>query len=311
MERVTVFGGSGFVGRYIVKRLAARGTIVRAAVRNPENALFLKPMGAVGQIAPVPGDVRSEESVRSAVRDAEAVINAVGFWEGSRNGFDSVHREGAARVARLSREAGARRFVHLSGLGATEASASKYVVARARGESAVRDAFGRTAILQPSVIFGQEDRFFNLIGRILKNSPVFPVIAGQTKMQPVYAGDVAEAAVAALDRPEGGVFQLGGPRVYRHVELIDLAMSLCDRRRPRFAMPMGPLFLLAGLFDLLPVPTPLSRDTLALLREDNIVDEDASGFPALGITPVAIEAIAPTYLDQYRPQGRFRRTKTV
>ncbi len=309
MERVTVFGGSGFVGRYIVKRLAARGAIVRAAVRNPENALFLKPMGAVGQVAPVPGDVRSEQSVLSAVRDTDAVINAVGFWDGSRNGFDSVHREGAARVARLSREAGVRRFVHLSGIGATEASQSKYVVARARGEQAVRDAFGDAAILQPSVIFGQEDRFFNLIGRILKNSLVFPVIAGATKMQPVYVGDVAEAAVAVLDRPEGGVFQLGGPQVYRHIDLIDLAMALCERRRLRVAMPMGPLSLLAGLLDLLPVPTPLSRDTLALLRDDNIVEDGALGFAELGITPVAAEAIAPTYLDQYRPRGRFRRAK--
>lgn len=309
MERVTVFGGSGFVGRYIVKRLAARGTIVRAAVRNPEGALFLKPMGAVGQVAPVPGDVRSEESVLSAVRDADAVINAVGFWVGSRNGFDSVHHEGAARVARLSREAGVWRFVHLSGIGAAESSTSKYVAARARGERAVRDAFGNAAILQPSVIFGQEDRFFNLIGRILKNAPVFPVIAGATKMQPVYVGDVAEAAVVALDRPEGGAFQLGGPRVYRHVDLIELAMALCERRRPRIALPMGPLSLLAGLLDLLPVPTPLSRDTLALLRDDNVVEENAPGFPALGITPVAVEAIAPTYLDQYRPRGRFRRAK--
>ena len=311
MERVTVFGGSGFVGRYIVKRLAERGTIVRAAVRNPERALFLKPMGAVGQVAPVPGDVRSEQSVRAAVRDADAVINAVGFWDGSRNGFDSVHHAGAGRVARLSREAGVRRFVHLSGIGATESSPSGYVVARARGERAVRDAFGNAAILQPSVIFGQEDRFFNLIGRILKNAPVFPVIAGATKMQPVYVGDVAKAAVAALDLPQGGAFQLGGPRVYRHIELIDLAMTLCARRRPRIALPMGPLFLLAGLLDLLPVPTPLTRDTLALLRDDNVVEEDAPGFPDLGITPVAAEAIAPTYLDQYRPHGRFGRPKTA
>lgn len=309
MERVTVFGGSGFVGRYVVKRLAARGAIVRAAVRNPENALFLKPMGAVGQVAPVPGDVRSEQSVRAAVRDADAVINAVGFWDGSRNGFDSVHHEGAARVARLSREAGVRRFVHLSGIGATESSASKYVIARARGERAVCEAFGNAAILQPSVVFGQEDRFFNLIGRILKNSPVFPVIAGATKMQPVYVGDVAEAAVAALDRPEGGAFQLGGPQVYRHIELIELAMALCERRRRRIALPMGPLFLMAGVLDLVPVPTPLSRDTLVLLRDDNVVGEGAPGFESLGISPVAVEAIAPTYLDQYRPRGRFRRAK--
>lgn len=311
MERVTVFGGSGFVGRYIVKRLAARGTIVRAAVRNPENALFLKPMGAVGQVVPVPGDVRSEQSVRAAVRDADAVVNAVGFWDGSHNGFDSVHREGAARVARLGREAGVRRLVHLSGIGATESSTSGYVVARARGERAVRDAFGNAAILQPSVIFGQEDRFFNPIGRILKNSPVFPVIAGATKMQPVYVGDVAEAAVAVLDRPEGGLFQLGGPQVYRHIDLIDLAMALCERQRQRVALPMGPLSLLAGLLDLMPVPMPLSRDMLALLRNDNVVEDGAPGFAALGITPVAAEAIVPTYLDQYRPRGRFRRAKLV
>ena len=309
MERVTVFGGSGFVGRYIVQRLAARGSIVRAAVRNPEKALFLKPMGAVGQIAPVPGDVRSERSVLSAVRDADAVINAVGFWDASRGGFDAVHHQGAVRVARLSREAGARRFVHLSGIGATEASPSKYVVARARGERAVLDAFEDAAILQPSVIFGQEDRFFNLIGRILKNAPVFPVIAGATRMQPVYVGDVADAAIAALDRPEGGVFQLGGPQVYRHADLIGLAMALCERQRPRIGVPIGPVSLLTRLLDLLPVPMPISGDTIALLRDDNVVADGAPDLQSLGITPMAVEAIAPTYLDQYRPRGRFRRAK--
>ncbi len=309
MERVTVFGGSGFVGRYIVQRLAARGSIVRAAVRNPEKALFLKPMGAVGQVAPVHGDVRSEGSVLSAVRDADAVINAVGFWDGSGNSFDTVHRQGAARVARLSREAGARRFVHLSGIGATETSPSKYVVARARGDRAVFEAFEEAVVLQPSVIFGQEDRFFNPIGRILKNAPVFPVIAGDTRLQPVYVGDVADAAVAALDRPEGGTFQLGGPQVYRHADLIGLAMTLCERQRPRIDMPMGPVSLLARVLDLLPVPTPISGDTVALLRDDNVVGEGAPDLLSLGITPMAVEAIAPTYLDQYRPRGRFRRAK--
>ncbi len=309
MERVTVFGGSGFVGRYIVKRLAARGLIVRAAVRSPERALFLKPMGAVGQIAPVHGDVRSEQSVRSAVDSADAVINAVGFWDASRNGFDAVHHEGAARVARLSREAGVRHLVYLSGIGAMESSPSGYVVARARGEQAVRDAFDNAAILKPSVIFGQEDRFLNLMGRILKNAPVYPVIAGETRMQPVFVGDVAEAAVAALDRQAGGEFQLGGPRVYRHAALIDLAMALCERRRPRINLPIGPLSLVARLTDLLPFAMPLSYDTLALLRDDNIVEDGAAGFDSLGITPVAVEAIAPTYLDQYRPRGRFRRAK--
>ena len=309
MERVTVFGGSGFVGRYIVKRLAARGSIVRAAVRNPEKALFLKPMGAVGQVVPVHGDVRSEQSVRSAVRNADAVINAVGFWDASGSGFDAVHHQGAARVARLSQEAEVRRLVHLSGIGATETSPSDYVVARARGDGAIRDAFENAAILQPSVIFGQEDRFFNLIGRILKNAPVFPVIAGNTRLQPVYVGDVAEAAVAALDRSEGGTFQLGGPRVYRHANLIGLAMALCERRRLRIDLPMGPVSLLVRVLDLLPVPLPLSGDTLALLRDDNVVEDGAPGFEALGIAPVAVEAIAPTYLDQYRPRGRFRRAK--
>ena len=309
MERITVFGGSGFVGRYIVRRLAARGAVVRVAVRDPERALFLKPMGAVGQIAPVHGDVRSERSVRAAVQGADAVVNSVGFWVASRNGFDTVHRAGAERVARLSREAGVQRLVHVSGIGATEASPSAYVVARARGEQAVRAAFQDAAILQPSVVFGPEDRFLNLIGHILKNAPVFPVIAGATRMQPVYADDIAQAAVAALDRPQGGTFQLGGPHVYRHDDLISLAMKLCERPRPRLALPFGPLYLLAGILDRLPVATPLSRDTLALLRDDNVVEEGAAGFEALGIAPVAVETIAPTYLDRYRPRGRFRRVK--
>lgn len=309
MKRVTVFGGSGFVGRYIVKRLAAQGSVVRVAVRRPEQALFLKPMGAVGQIAPVHGDVRSDASVKAAVRDADAVINAVGFWDGGGNGFDAVHHEGAARVARLSAEAGAQQLVYLSGIGTTESSESKYVVARAKGEAAVGSAFDNAILLQPSVIFGPEDRLLNLMGRILKNAPVFPVIAGDTKLQPVYVGDVAEAAVEALNQRASGAIQLGGPRVYTHEELIGLVMHLTERPRRRINIPMGLASMMAGILALLPGPTPLSKDTLALLRDDNVVAEGAVTLDSLGIAPTAVETIAPTYLDQYRPRGRFRREK--
>ncbi len=305
MKRVTVFGGSGFVGRYIVKRLAAQGSVVRVAVRDPERALFLKPMGAVGQIAPVHGDVRNEASVRATVSGCDAVINAVGFWDSSRKGFDAVHHHGAGRVARISRELGVDRFVHLSGIGAKVSSASGYIIARAKGEAAVRSAFPGAVLLQPSAIFGQEDRLLNLMGRICRDAPMFPVIAGDTKLQPVYVGDVAEAAVSAL-RKQGHVYQLGGPRVYRHSELIDLVMQMCGRPRRRINLPMGLASFMAGIFALLPGPTPLSKDTLALLRDDNVVEEEAAGLEALGITPMAVDAIAPSYLDQYRPGGRFR-----
>jgi len=308
MDRVTVFGGSGFVGRYIVKRLAAQGAVVRAAVRDPERALFLKPMGAIGQVAPVYGDVRSDASVRSAITGSDTVINAVGFWDGSRSGFDAVHHRGAERVARISQELGVKQFAHLSGIGAREDSRSGYIVARAKGDSAVQSAFPGAVVLQPSAIFGQEDRLLNLMGRILKNAPVFPVIAGDTKLQPVYVGDVAEAAVVALEKG-GGVYQLGGPRVYRHAELIELVMQMCERPRRRINLPMGLASFMAGILALLPGPTPLSKDTLALLRDDNVVEEGAAGFESLGISPTAVETIAPTYLDQYRPRGRFGRAK--
>jgi len=312
MDRVTVFGGSGFVGRYIVKRLASEGAVVRVAVRRPEEALFLKTMGLVGQIAPIHGDVRSDASVRAAVQDADTVINTVGFWDATRrSSFDDVHHLGAARVARLSAEAGARQLVHLSGIGASETSRSKYVAARARGDAAVMAEFDGAIILQPSVIFGQEDRLLNLMGRIIKNSLVFPVIAGDTKLQPVYVGDVADAALAALKKSASGPFQLGGPRVYSHRELIDLVMALCERDRLCIGMPMGLASILAGILAILPGPTPLSKDTLALLQEDNVVSDGAADLESLGLSPAAVETIAPTYLDQYRPRGRYRRERMV
>jgi len=310
MDRVTVFGGSGFVGRYIVKRLAHEGAVVRVAVRRPEEALFLKTMGQVGQIAPVHGDVRSDASVQAAVQGADAVINTVGFWDATRrSSFDDVHHLGAARVAGLSAKAGVRQFVHLSGIGASESSPSKYVAARARGDAAVMSAFGSAIVLQPSAIFGPEDRLLNLMGRIIRNSPVFPVIAGDTKLQPVYVGDVADAALAALNKSVSGAFQLGGPRVYSHRELIGLAMEYCECERRCIGMPMGLASLLAGMLALLPGPTPLSKDTLALLQDDNVVAEGAPDLETLGISPVAVETIAPTYLDQYRPRGRYRRAR--
>lgn len=308
MERVTVFGGSGFAGRYIVKRLASQGAVVRVAVRRPEAALFLKTAGAVGQIAPVHGDVCSDASVLAAVSGADAVVNAVGHWDASRRrSFDDVHHVGAGRVARLSRDAGVKKLVHLSGIGASESSSSAYVVSRAKGERAVLDAFAGAAVLQPSVMFGQEDRLLNLMGKIINNSPVFPLIAGDARLQPVYVGDVADAAKVCLNDNRSGTFQLGGPRVLTHRALVELAMALCEQRPRIVNVPMGLAKLMAGILALVPGPTPLSKDTLALLQADNVVEDDARDLASLGLSPAAIEAIAPAYMDQYRRRGRYRR----
>ncbi len=305
---VTVFGGGGFIGRHLVKRLARRGWRVRIASRHPGQAMFLKTYGAVGQIAPIFADVRDDATVAAVVRDADYVINLVGIlYESGGRTFEAVHAEAPARIARLAREAGVGRLVHLSAIGASPDSPSVYAQTKARGEQAVRQAFPEATVLRPSVVFGPEDNFFNLFAALARLSPVLPLMGGgTTRFQPVYVGDVADAVMAVLDDPatQGRTYELGGPRVYTYRELMELTLAQIGRRRLLVSTPWSMAELQAKVLGLLPKPL-LTTDQVKLLQIDNAVAEDAPTLRDLGITPTAAEAVLPLYLERFRRGGRF------
>jgi NADH dehydrogenase len=302
-----VFGGAGFIGRYIVKRLAARGYTVRVAGRDPERALALKPMGVPGQVLPVRASVTDARAVAAAVSGASVVVNCVGIlFEGGGSKFQAVQAEGPGTIARAAAEAGALSLVHLSAIGADAASPSIYARTKAAGEAAVRAAFPGATILRPSIVFGPEDGFFNRFGALARMLPALPVYGGGTTLfQPVYVGDVADAVMAALDREEakGATYELGGPRTYSFRALIDYVIAETGRRRLVLDLPFKVGEVQARLFELLPTP-PLTRDQLLLLRRDNVVAEGALTLADLGVTPKALEAIVPAYLARFRPAGR-------
>jgi NADH dehydrogenase len=305
----TVFGGSGFIGRYVVKRLAQKGFVVRVAVRDPEAALFLKTAGAVGQIVPLFAAVDNEATVHRAVEGASAVVNLVGILSEGRSGdFQRIHAEGAGRIARLAAATGVERLVHLSAIGADPASPSAYGTSKAAGEAAVRAAFPTATILRPSIVFGPEDRFFNRFAALARLSPVMPVIAGDTRLQPVYVGDVADAIMAVLARRDaaGHTYELGGPRVWTFRELLAYILQETHRRRMLLNLPMGLARLQARCLELVP-GKPLTRDQLLMLSRDNVVAEGADGLAALGIVATPVELIVPGYLRRFQPGGGRRR----
>ncbi len=325
---VTVFGGSGFLGRHLVGRLAAEGSIVRVAVRDPEAASYLKPLGDVGQIVPWPADVADRVLVGAAVAGADAVINLVGIlFERGRRTFQRVHVEGAANVATAAKEAGVRRLVQVSALGADAHSPAVYGRTKAAGEVAALNAFPDATILRPSVVFGPEDNFFNLFAGLARLSPVLPVFGcptfpkvslfgedgtvevdfygdGGTKFQPVYAGDVADAIMKALGTADskGQTYELGGPRVFSFKELMELMLAAIRRRRLLVPWPFAIAEFQAWFLELAPVPL-LTRDQVRLLKRDNVVSAGALTLADLGIDATAAEAILPTYLHVYRPAG--------
>lgn len=303
----TVFGGAGFIGRYIVKRLAARGFIVRVAGRDPERALALKPMGVPGQVLPVRAPVTDARAVAAAVSGASVVVNCVGIlFEGAGSRFQAVQAEAPGTIAAAAAAAGTQRFVHLSAIGADAASPSVYARTKAAGEAAVRAAFPAATILRPSIVFGPEDGFFNRFGALARLLPALPVYGGgTTRFQPVYVGDVADAVMAALDREDakGQTYELGGPRIYTFRQLMEYVLAETGRKRLLLDLPYGIGEMQARLFELLPTP-PLTRDQLLLLRRDNVVSEGARTLADLGITPKALEAIVPAYLSRFRPAGR-------
>jgi NADH dehydrogenase len=297
-ERLTVFGGSGFLGRRIVRHLAAGGAEVRIAVRRPERAGFLARFGRPGQIRAVHADVWDAATVAPALDAADAVVNTVGHYvERGGVSFEAIHGQGARQVADAATAAGVRRLVHISGIGADPASASPYVRARAAGERLVRAAFPAATILRPSVMFGPGD-FLNRLARLARVMPAMPLFgSGEVKLQPVYVEDVAAAVAAALATPEaaGKLYELGGPRVYTYRALVQLVLDLTRRRRLLLPVPYGLWTALAALMAPLP-QRPISRDQVKLMEQDNVVSPDALGFADLGISATPLEAVAPSYL---------------
>jgi NADH dehydrogenase len=292
-KRATVFGGTGFLGRAVVKRLKAEGAGVRVAARHPEAGAW--PAG----VEAVEADLRDTDSVAGALADADWVVNAVGLYQESRGEtFQAVHVEGARAVAAAAARGTAQALVHISGIGADLASESSYVRARAAGETAVREAFPEATILRPSVLFGPEDSFFNSLARIARLLPVFPLFGdGRTRLQPVYVEDVAAAVARALSLPDAGgrTYELGGKHSYSYRALIELVLRQTGIKRPLLPLPFAVWEAQASLLGLLP-RAPITRDQIALMRNDNVADPALPGFAELGLEPAAVEQILPTYL---------------
>lgn len=311
---VTIFGGSGFLGRYIARRMAKAGWRVRVAVRRPNEAVFVRPYGVVGQVEPILANIRNDDSVRAALKGADAVINCVSvLQEAGRQTFEALNVDGAGRVARLAAEEGVARLVQISAIGADVDGPSDYARTKGRGEAAVLDAFPQAVILRPSLLFGPEDDFFNRFANMIRFSPVLALFGGASRMQPVYVDDVAQAACkGAMGEAAPGIHELGGPDVETLSALMHRMLRVIRRRRLVIDLPffvgrfMGRTLdllqtLTAGLF----TNTILTADQVRTLASDNVVADDAKGFDALGIDPVAMDAVLDEYLYRYRPHGQY------
>lgn len=311
---VTVFGGSGFVGRHVVRQLAKSGARIRVAVRRPNEGLFLKPMGDVGQIALVQANIRNDASIARAVAGADVVINLVGILsESGRQTFAGVHARGAERVAKAAADARVKTFIHLSAIGADIKSPSSYQSSKAKGEEAVRRHLPNAVILRPSVIFGPEDDFFNRFAALARISPFLPLIGGgHTRFQPVYVEDVASAVLRVTGHEEtaGQTFELGGPDVASFRNILEKVMTVTGRRRLLVPLPFFIARIQGWFFQLLPNPV-LTVDQVRMLEQDNIVSEGAQTLGDLGITPKSMDAVIPTYLYRFRKHGQFDGTGYV
>ena len=311
---VTIYGGSGFVGRYIARRMAKEGWRVRVATRRPNQAIFVRPYGVVGQVEPVLCNIRDEASVAAAMVGADAVVNCVGILNAvGKNKFDAVQAEGAARVARLAAAAGVAHLVHISAIGADEASDSRYAESKGEGEAAVLAAFPSAVILRPSVIFGNEDQFFNRFASMARMGPILPLVGAATRFQPVHVEDVASAAVkGVLGQAAPGTYELGGPDAMSFADLMKVMLKTIHRRRLVLPLPRIAGSVLAFGCDMAQAFTlglvqnkVLTGDQLKNLYRDNVVAPGAKGFADLGITPSAIAAVLPDYLWPYRPSGQY------
>jgi uncharacterized protein YbjT (DUF2867 family) len=310
---VTIFGGSGFVGRYIARALAQQGWRVRVACRRPNEALFVKSYGAVGQVEPVLCNIRNEASVAQALQGAQAVVNCVGTFDTmGANNQTALHVEGAGRIARLALVAGVAQVVHLSAIGANSAGISAYARSKGDGEAAVLAAFPGALILRPSVVFGPEDAFFNRFAAMARMGPILPLIGAGARFQPVYVEDVAKAVVQGLSQQASGVYELGGPDAKSLRAIIGDLLTEIRRRRLVINLPFvvgtamgGALSLLQALTLGLFKNTVITPDQVKLLRTDNVVTPGARGLADLGIMPTAYATVFGEYLWRYRPAGQF------
>ncbi len=310
---VTIYGGSGFVGRYIARRMAKAGWRVRVAVRRPNEAMFVKPYGVVGQVEPILCNIRDDASVAVAMKGADAVVNCVGtFDQFGKNNFDAVQYEGAERIALTAVKQGISKLVHISAIGADENSESVYAQTKAQGEAAILAHIPDAVILRPSVIFGHEDEFFNRFAGMSRFAPILPVVGGETKFQPVYVDDVAQVAEkAVLGSIDAGVYELGGPDVATFKSLMGDMLSVIRRRRAIIDIPfvIAKLMAFGGraaqVLSLGVLSPPITADQVLSLKTDNIVSEGSKGFSDLGIVPKDYAAILPDYLWRFRPSGQY------
>lgn len=312
---VTIFGGSGFVGRYIARRMARAGWRVRVAVRRPNEALFVRTYGVVGQVEPILANIRDDATVAAAIEGADAVVNCVGIlFPVAKQTFDAVQDEGAARVAQAAAAAGVTNFVHLSAIGADAESESNYARTKARGEEAVVAAVPSAVILRPSILFGTEDAFFNRFAGIARMSPVLPIISPDTRFQPVFSDDVAAAAEAAITGvATPGIYELGGPDVESFRELMTRMLQVIHRNRWIVAVPMPIARLKGRIFDLISkmsaglIAPPLTYDQVLLLAHDNVVGDGVGTLADLGVQPTSMDAELPGYLTPFMPYGQYAR----
>jgi NADH dehydrogenase len=309
---ITIYGGSGFLGRHVVRAIARTGARMRVAVRRPELAGHLQPLGSVGQINPVQANVRFPDSLDAAAEDADSVINLVGILSPSgKQTFEAVQDEGARHVAAVAKAAGAKAFIHVSAIGADADSPSIYARTKAAGEAAVTSTFPGAIVFRPSIVFGPEDDFFNRFAALAQLAPVLPLIGGGlTKFQPVFVGDVARAIVAALEgrAPAPAPYELGGPEILTMRQVMERVLDYTMRERVLVPVPFWLAKLKGAVLQLLPKPL-LTVDQVRMLRHDNEVSDAAikagRTLDGLGIEPVAVESVVPDYLEQFRPRGQF------
>jgi NADH dehydrogenase len=310
---VTVFGGSGFIGRHVVRALAKRGYRIRVAVRRPDLAGYVQPAGNVGQISVVQANLRYRSSIDRAVEGAQHVVNCVGILaESGRNTFDAVQEFGARAVAEATRAAGAT-LTHVSAIGANVNSESSYARTKGRAEAAIHSIKPDAVILRPSIVFGPEDGFFNKFADMSRHAPFLPLIGGgTTRFQPVYVEDVAEAVARAVDGKldAGKIYELGGPDVLSFKECLETMLSVVDRKRPLVSIPFGIASLIGSIASMVPLITPpITPDQVKLLKHDNVVSKNAEAegrtLQGIGIRPTLLSSVLPTYLVRFRPQGQY------
>lgn len=305
---ITIIGGTGFIGRYVVKRLAKSGYRIRVIVRNPDAALALKTAGDPGQIALISGNIAKPETLSGKLTGSYAVINLAGIlFEKGGQSFNAIQANGAEQLAKMAANAGVERFIHISALGVDKASGSNYARTKLLGEKAVQAAFPTATILRPSIVFGAEDNFFNQFASLARFTPALPLIGGgKTRFQPVYVDDVAAAIEQILLRPEskGHIYELGGPKTYSFKELLKFITTTIYKSRALVNMPFGLASAVGAVNELLPHPI-ITRDQVKLLKHDNVVSPTAYTFAHLGITPHTVEAIVPHYLARFAPYQKL------